>query len=319
MVNLIITNEQEDIAANAKGGTELMRDALFSRLPADLLEHFQIICSRPNKLDVSKLKVLWCHDLAEDTAVSRLRDKAYRDQFDLFVFVSHWQMEKYNNVLGVPYSSSVVLENAIVPIDDCEKDKDKIKIIYTPTPHRGLELLYPVFDKLCESFDNIELDVYSSFKLYGWEQRDEPYKDLFNALKAHPKINYYGSVSNQEIREALQKAHIFAYPSIWPETSCLCLIEAMSARCIAVHPNFAALPETSGGLTMMYQWDEDPVTHVNKFAANLASAIKIAQANELQPILDYIKTYADFKYGWDRRAAAWLNVLTNLAKKKGRI
>lgn len=318
-MKLVITDDQEDIAVNAKGGTELMRDALFARLPRDLLDHFQIICSRPNKLDDSKLKVLWCHDLAEDPAVSRLQDKNYRDQFDLFVFVSHWQMEKYNRVLGVPYGSSVVLENAIVPIDDCEKATDKVKIIYTPTPHRGLELLYPVFDKLCESFDNIELDVYSSFKLYGWEQRDEPYKELFEALKAHPKINYYGSVSNLEIREALQKAHIFAYPSIWPETSCLCLIEAMSAKCIAVHPNFAALPETSGGLTMMYQWDEDPVVHVNKFAANLAAAIKIAQTEEIKPILDYIKTYTDYKFSWERRAAGWRNVLINLAKKKGRI
>lgn len=320
MARLILTeNSNDDIAVNAKGGTELMRDALFSRMPPDLLEKFQIICSRPNKLDDSKIKVLWCHDLAEDPAVSSLKDKAYRDQFDLFVFVSNWQMEKYHSVLGIPYSSSVVLENAIVPIDDFDKGTDKVKIIYTPTPHRGLELLYPVFDKLCEMHDNIELDVYSSFKLYGWEQRDAPYQDLFAALKSHPKINYHGSVSNQEIRQALQRAHIFAYPSIWPETSCLCLIEAMSAKCISVHPNFAALPETSGGLTMMYQWDEDPVSHVNKFAASLSAAIKIAHTTEVKPILEYVKTYADYKYGWDRRAAAWQSILSNLARKKGKL
>lgn len=317
-MRLVITGEQEDIAINAKGGTELMRDALFARLPKDLLDKFQIVCSRPGKLDDSKIKILWCHDLAEDPAVSKLSDKGYRDQFDLFVFVSHWQMEKYNSVLGVPYSSSVVLENAIVPIDNYDKGTDKVRIIYTPTPHRGLELLYPAFDKLCEIHDNIELDVYSSFKLYGWEQRDEPYQDLFKALKNHPKINYHGSVSNLEIREALQKAHIFAYPSIWPETSCLCLIEAMSARCIAVHPNFAALPETSGGLTMMYQWDIEPVNHVNRFASNLSAAIKMAHSNEIQPILDYVKTYTDYKYGWERRAMAWNNLLVSLAKKKGR-
>lgn len=317
-MKLVITGEQDDIAINAKGGTELMRDALFARLPKDLLDKFQIICSRPGKLDDDKIKILWCHDLAEDPAVSRLSDENYRNQFDLFVFVSNWQMERYNSVLGVPYGSSVVLENAIVPIDNYDKGTDKVRIIYTPTPHRGLELLYPVFDKLCEIHDNIELDVYSSFKLYGWEQRDEPYKDLFSALKKHPKINYHGSVSNLEIREALQKAHIFAYPSIWPETSCLCLMEAMSARCIAVHPNFAALPETSGGLTMMYQWDIEPVNHVNRFASNLSAAIKMAHSNEIQPILDYVKTYTDYKYGWERRAMAWNNLLVSLAKKKGR-
>jgi len=309
-----------DIAANAKGGTELMRDWLFSRLDPELLKHFQIICSRPGLLDPDKIKVLWCHDLADDPAVSRLGEQAYRDQFDLFVFVSNWQMEKYNTVLGIPYSKSIVLENAITPIDNCfEKSKDEIRLIYTPTPHRGLELLVPVFERLSEKIDNIVLDVYSSFKLYGWEQRDEPYAELFERCKQHPKINYHGSVTNEEIREALAKAHIFAYPSIWPETSCICLIEAMSARCLAVHPNYAALPETSGGITMQYQWCEDPSDHANRFAGNLLTAINMVNQPQINPILDFVKTYTDFKYNWDRRAQVWNNILTAIAKQKGKI
>lgn len=322
MVKLTILDEPSadvDIAANSKGGTELMRDALFSRLDKDLLDKFQIICSRPSVLDPSKIKILWCHDLAEDPAVSRLSETGYRDQFDLFVFVSNWQMERYNSILGVPYSKSIVLENAITPIDNCnDKPTDKIKLIYTPTPHRGLELLVPVFEKVSQMFDNVELDVYSSFKLYGWEQRDEPYQALFEKCKEHPKINYYGSVSNDEIREALRKAHIFAYPSIWQETSCLCLIEAMSARCLAVHPNFAALPETSGGLTMQYQWCEDYTQHANRFAGNLITAIQMVQQPQVGPILDFIKTYADFKFNWDRRAAVWNNILNSLVNEKNR-
>lgn len=314
------TNDNvEDIAVNAMGGTELMKEALFSRVDKDLLDNFQIICSRPKLLDPNKIKILWCHDLAEDPAVSRLSETGYRDQFDLFVFVSNWQMEKYNRTLGIPYSKSIVLENAIEPIDNCNgKPKDKIKIVYTPTPHRGLELLVPVFEKVSEMFDDVELDVYSSFKLYGWGQRDEPYKDLFEKCRNHPKINYFGSVSNSEIRDALAKAHIFAYPSIWPETSCICLIEAMSARCLAVHPNFGALPETSGGLTMQYQWCEDPSQHANRFAGNLITAIQMVRQPQVEPILDFVKTYTDFKYNWNRRAAVWTNILTSLVNEKNK-
>lgn len=309
----------DDIAANAKGGTELMRDALFSRISPDLLKHFQIICSRPTHLEEDKIRILWCHDLPEDPYVRNLAEPSYRDQFDLFVFVSNWQMDQYKRVLGVPYSKSIVLENAIVPIEVNEKPKDIIKLIYTPTPHRGLELLVPVFKKLSEHFDNIELDVYSSFKLYGWEQRDEPYRKVFEECNNHPKINYYGTATNDVVREALSKAHIFAYPSIWPETSCLCLIEAMSAKCISVHPNYAALPDTAGGLTMMYQWSEDVNTHANRFGSTLVTAINYAQTNEIVPILDYTKTYADYRFSWDRRIVAWENVLTSLARERGRI
>lgn len=309
----------DDIAANAKGGTELMRDALFSRISPDLLKHFQIICSRPTHLEEDKIRILWCHDLPEDPYVRNLAEPSYRDQFDLFVFVSNWQMDQYKRVLGVPYSKSIVLENAIAPIEVNEKPKDIIKLIYTPTPHRGLELLVPVFKKLSEHFDNIELDVYSSFKLYGWEQRDEPYRKVFEECNNHPKINYYGTATNDVVREALSKAHIFAYPSIWPETSCLCLIEAMSAKCISVHPNYAALPDTAGGLTMMYQWSEDVNTHANRFGSTLVTAINYAQTNEIVPILDYTKTYADYRFSWDRRIVAWENVLTSLARERGRI
>ncbi len=327
MVKLTITGDgevtstlpQEDIAANAKGGTELMRDELFKRVSPDLLQHFQIICSRPTMLDTSKIRVLWCHDLPEDPYVRKLAEPSYRDQFDLFVFVSNWQAEQYKRVLGVPYEKSYVIENAITPIDVGTKSKDKVKLIYTPTPHRGLELLVPVFKKLCEHFDNLELDVFSSFKLYGWEHRDEPYRKVIEECKEHPNINYHGTVSNEEVRKALSEAHVFAYPSIWPETSCLCLIEAMSAKCIAVHPNYAALADTAGGLTMMYQWSEDIQTHANRFGSTLVTAINYAQAEEVNPILDFTKTYTDYRFSWDRRATTWENVLSSLAREKGRI
>jgi glycosyltransferase involved in cell wall biosynthesis len=316
-MKLTIVDDGSDIAPNAKGGTELMRDALFARIDPELLEHFQIICSRPGKLDPDKIKILWCHDLAEDTAVSRLADPSYRDQFDLFIFVSNWQMEKYSNQLGVPYSKSIVIENAINPIENCsDKPTDKIKIIYTPTPHRGLELLVPVFEKVSEMFDNIELDVYSSFKLYGWSERDIPYEGLFDRCRGHERINYHGAVSNEEVRSALSQAHIFAYPSIWAETSCICLMEAMSARCVTVHPNYAALPETSGGMTMMYQWCEDPSQHANRFAGNLINAIRMVQQPEINPILDYVKTYTDYRFGWDRRITTWNGVLKSLLQGK---
>ena len=47
------------------------------------------------------------------------------------------------------------------------------------------------------------------------------------------------------------------YPNTFKETSCLCLIEAMSAGCVCVHSSLGALPDTSNGLTCMYEYTPD--------------------------------------------------------------
>ena len=41
-------------------------------------------------------------------------------------------------------------------------------------------------------------------------------------------MTYHGFKPNDVVRKALSEAHIFAYPSIWVETSCISAIEAMS-------------------------------------------------------------------------------------------
>jgi len=217
--------ETNEVDRNSQGGTELMKFGLHDRLPEDLLSNFQIICSRVRELKEDKKKVLWLHDLPLDPESAHLKDGGW-DKFDKLVMVSNWQMQQYASYLGVPYSKSVVLKNAIDPIGEHEKpdSKEQLNIIYHTTPHRGLELLVPVFDQISKMYDNVHLDVYSSFNAYGWPERDEPYKELFKMIDDHPKMTNHGFVPNKEVREALKNAHIFAYPSIWQETSCIALM-----------------------------------------------------------------------------------------------
>lgn len=301
---------RNEINANAMGGTEMMALGMKQRIPQKLLKKFQIIHSRTRGLRDDLKKILVCHDLAGDPEVAHLKDGGYK-KYDKLVFVSQWQFQQYHDFLGVPYSHSYILKNAIEPIDEHEKPKDgKIRIIYHTTPHRGLSLLYPIFDALSKQYKNIELDVYSSFKIYGWEQRDKPYKDLFEKLKQHPQINYHGSVSNEEVRKALQNAHIFAYPSIWQETSCIALIEAMSAGCLCVHPNYAALPETAANMTAMYQWDEDAQIHANRAYSYLKNAIEHVST---YGVLDMNRQIHDTNYAfnWTRRQKEWIQFLSS--------
>lgn len=310
--------EKNELNSNARGGTELMQERLYSSLPKDLLEQFQIIPSRVRELDPDKKKILWLHDLPQDPESAHLADDDSRKRFDKIVCVSDWQMQLYNLISGVPYRECVVLKNAIHPIPVEKKEYNGIvNLIYHTTPHRGLEILVPVFDELCKMHDNIHLDVYSSFSIYGWEQRDEQYKILFDRCKEHPKITYHGAVPNEQVREALVKSHIFAYPCIWPETSCLAVIEAMSAKNLVVCPNFAALPETCSNFAMMYPWNEVQNVHAVQFAHTLDSAIRtiIKQEGNTSPYLDFQKQYFDYFYGWDKRKDEWIAVLESVGMK----
>lgn len=299
----------------AKGGTEMMMEGLVQRLPETLTEQFNIIPSRVRDVSEDKHNILWLHDLFQDPEVNHLKDPKSRERFKKLIFVSNWQFSTYHFGLGVPYRESLVLKNAIEPLPDHKKPKDQINLIYHTTPHRGLELLVPAFEHLCLELSgthDLHLDVYSSFDIYGWGQRDEPFKPLFQRIKDHPKMTYHGARPNSEVRKALEDAHIFAYPSIWQETSCIALIEAMSARCAVVHPSLAALPETSAGFGLQYPWHEDPSEHINHFAYVLKMAISNYHDTQHQEKLKFQKMYIDNFYNWDLRAAEWRGLLESI-------
>jgi len=310
------TMTEDGTYSTAQGGTELMNAKLYERVDKALLDEFFIIKSRVRKIDQSKQNILWLHDLWSDPEVQNLKEKSFRDQFTKLIFVSNWQFQTYNLALGVPYNEAFILKNAIDPIKYKQKDKDQIRLIYHTTPHRGLALLIPVMEELSKFYgDKIHLDVYSSFEAYGWPERDEPFLDLFERAKNHPNMTYHGFQPNHVIREALQKAHIFAYPSIWQETSCIAAIEAMSAGCEVVCPNYAALPETTAGFAQSYQWHEDPNTHANIFANILHQTIQNHWDENNQNKIQFAKNYIDNYYNWDVRAIEWTSMLQSLLNK----
>lgn len=312
---------KDNESTNAMGGTELLKHELENRLPSELLNKFQIFVSRVHEdLDETKLRLLWCHDLAADPSNNHLHNSGW-NKFHRIIFVSHTQMNEYINMYKIPHSKCVVLLNAINPIEKHEKPKDVIRLGYWSTPHRGLNILLPVFNELCNKYSNIELDVYSSFKIYGRDAADEHYQDLYDFCNNHDKINYHGSVSNSIIRERIKNIHILAYPSIWQETSCLTLMEAMSGGCLPVHSDLGALPETAANWTLQYRYDENLNDHAAIFYRALDLAISTLYDEGIQSRIASMQAYANVFYNWDTRIQQWIalmksieNELTDLPK-----
>ena len=313
---------KNEMNKNANGGTEITTRQLFNLLEPEELDGVQIISSRVRELDPDKLRIYHLHDLPNDPEASHLREQASRDRFDRIVFSSNWQYQQFRTELNLPYSSQCrVIETGVEPIPFVEKADPRtnpIRLLYTPTPHRGLEILVPVFEQLAELFPFIELDVYSSFKLYGWDERDKQYEKLFDRCKSHPQIRYHGTVDRDTITRAYQEAHIFAYPSIWPETSCRCLIEAMMAGCICVHPNLAALTDTGSGITDWYDGDQNPNVHARVVTENLAQIINALRNTDVWASAGLTNrrklahTIATSRFGWPTVIRKWKNLIAEL-------
>lgn len=308
----------DPVNLNAASGTELMMRALESRLDPSLAEHFSIGRAIMLFKDHPSTRIYWTHNLPGQMNIREVSEQhALRIENrwkynDNIVFVSEWQKQQYINHYKFSDEDQKrlkVLRNAIVPIPTHQKPDDKIRLIYTSVPERGLQLLYDVFEKIAPKY-NIELEIFSSYKIYGIPNTDMVHRQLLDKVKSHPDIVYHGTATNDEVRKALQRAHIFAYPSTFLETSCMALIEAMSANCICVHSDIAAMPETSNGHTMMYSFTKNRAEHADAFQRQLELAIyKHRSGYQVDPKQ---KQYIDENYSWDMRIREWESYLKEL-------
>ena len=257
-----------NLSRSAMGGTEQMRARLLKYIDPSLLNNVAIHFARVRQVYDGVPNIFFAHDLPEDPEAKILENGGWK-QFRVFVFVTCWQRDAYIARFGIPHSMCRVIENAIEPASELNKETDgTIRLIYHTTPHRGLHILASVFDELTKNPqypDRLHLDVFSSFAVYGWGERDKGYKPVFDQLQKNPNVTYHGAQPNSVVRDYLSRAHYFPYPCTWKETSCISLIEAIEHKVLAVHPNLAALPETAGQNTFMYDYTENQNEHAKKF------------------------------------------------------
>lgn len=306
---------------NAFGGTEIAVQGLLDNVDNELLSKVDIIVSRipAGFKKGDKPVIFWVHDLHVDAKY--LMDPEVVKEIDKIVFVSNWQRDLFINTFGqknIPYSKCDVIKNSIDPIDvDLNKkwnsDFDKIKIAYTSTPNRGLDIASIAFDAIHKEYPETEFHVFSNFNLYDQPSRNNQYEKIYENLKNQDGVKYRSNVDHSVLIEELKDTHIWVLPSIHPETYCIALAEAMSAGCICVHSDYGALPETSRGITKMYpvrEYDE----HVSLFYVNLKDAIKLVTSykKEVSNMTQLTKVVVDNYGNWDISKIKWTTLINSL-------
>lgn len=295
-----------------KGGSELAYEALMSNLgnerPNDV--NFILSTCSPELVDPTKTNVLWQQLNWNEENVALMSDRSFVDSIDHFVYVSHWCYDRYRNKFDIPHhEKSHVIKNAIYPFEDIKKPQTKkLKLIYTSTPWRGLDVLLDAFEMLDRN--DVELDVYSSTVIYGdffHNSYGNQFTWIFDKAKQMDNVNYMGYASNQGVRNAISKAHVFAYPSMFEETSCISAIEAGAAGCQLVLSDYGALYETCAQWATFVPYQSDRKQMAISYAEELNRVIDNYWNTENQLMLEKQVEYYNTFWTWEYRMKEWRN------------
>jgi len=299
------------------GGSENQLRFLLKYLPDESFKDINLILNNANHdlIEKDKINVLWMHHFVNQKEAQNLGVKDFVDKIDWIVFNSNWNFEKHVYQFKIPENKSIVIKNAIEKINFEEKPKDKISLIYHTTPWRGLVNLLKVFKNL--NLENVELNVCSSTIIYGKKFDSvlgKTYENVFNECKKTKNVNYFGFLENKKTIELLKKMHIFAYPSIWPETSCIAAIESMAAGCQSVTTNLGALYETCSPFGIFVNFDRNFNNLEKKYSKTLLHSIKNYWSDKNQNMLKLQREVINNTYSWDVRSIEWKNFFDDIRK-----
>ena len=310
----------KNINSESSGGSENQLRLLLKYLPDKNFKKINLILNNtdPNLLENNMINILWMQHFVNIEEAKNLNSKSYVDKLDYIVFNSHWNFEKFVYQFKIPENKSVVIKNAVEKIEYQKKPTDKINLIYHTTPWRGLEILLNVFKKL--NLDNVSLNICSSTSIYGKKFHDDygkKYEKLFNECKNTKNVNYFGFIENKKIIELLKKIHIYSYPSIWVETSCISAIESMAAGCEIVTTNLGAMYETCSPFGTFVGIEKNYSNLEKKYSKVLLDSIKNYWSDKNQKKLKLQHQIINDVYSWDTRSVEWINFLNEARKTKG--
>ena len=297
---------------NPRGGTELQVELLERFADKNLLDKVQITTSVPEKIPLhpTKPNILWQQNSYDQAnLVPWFKDKNNHKKYDWYVFNSHWCYEKFRMMFDIPTYKSLVIKNGIdkiKPRDLSYKKGKPIKLIYTSTPWRGLNVLLAAMQLVQNPL--IHLDVYSSTQVYGdkfKEANDKQFQDLYEQAKVLPNVTYVGYKPNEYIKENLKNYHMFAYPNVWEETFCISALEAMAAGLYCITTNYGALFETCAEFAVYVPYEKNYIKLAQTFAKVIdAASVQLNEKN----VKDHLKFQIDYTnkyYSWEAKAMVW--------------
>ena len=298
-----------------RGATEIQMEMLSKYVDKELLDKFQICTSIPGKvlLNPKKINILWQKNSWDQPNLQNFfRNKDRHNEYDWYVFNSHWNYEKFRYFFDIPTEKCIVIKNGMdkFPQRKIYKKGDPIKLIHHCTPWRGLNVLLRAMQEIKNP--NIILDVYSSSQVYGDEfkkRNEDHFKDLYEQAEKLPNVNYIGYKPNEYILEKMPSYDMFVYPSIFEETSCASALEALASGVHVITNNFGALYETCAEWPVYVNYSTD----YESMAVATGNAIEVAASylheDFMQDHLEEQQKFYKRFYSWKKKGMEWTSFL----------
>jgi len=263
--------------------------------------------------------VLWAHHDADQPRVAKLAEET--EIWDAYALISDYQKARYVKAFGIPQDRVHICRNAVAPAFTATfqprapilpSKRTPPTLVYTSTPYRGLDLLVEIFPEIRREVPGTTLEVYSSLEVYSVaaEKDRELYGALYDRCRSTEGVDYIGGVPQPELARRLRSARMLAYPSIFPETSCIAVMEAMVMGCQVVSTALGALPETCEGYALLVPPLERPLLKI----AFTDAVVKMLQApaSGLEKFLQAQTLHFNLTCSWPRRAREWADWLGSL-------
>lgn len=287
-----------------------MHDELMRRLSEEEKEEYSIF-NYPSQADSKKKMIYWNQLSYDQESVKFLSYKENIDRLHKIVFVSHWQAEQFRKIFRIPGSKTQVIKNACIGTGKRSSSTGKTRLCYVSTPWRGLDVLLKAWEISDIDKEQCELHIFSSCKIYGpeYSSEDQRYQYLYDWCERLPGVFYRGSVPNEQLRREISEFDILAYPCTFEETSCIAVIDALSAGLRVVCSSIGALPETTEGWARIYSYEEDRMLHARLFSEIMKEEIDALRSGSLDSHLSLqSEIYAD-RWKWDKRIEEWKSML----------
>lgn len=248
--------------------------------------------------------VLWLEDVAGGEGITPER----MENIDYVYAVSQWH---HDNVIEqypwIDTEKVVACRNGIhLPFfTDGEQPERELRVLYTSSPDRGLDILLEVWPRVAEQVPGVKLQhAYSRW--YDLVADAAPgistHRQRLRGLEEAAGSERLPSQGQKALAQLMRSSRVWVAPSYFSpakakfnETSCISAMEAQAAGLAVVASNWGALAET---VKVGAKLDGDPVSdeYKDKLVSAIVSALTsdtiAAGAQELGPV-----AMADM--GWD--------------------
>ena len=267
----------------------------------------------------SRLKVLWNHDTLDDARALR----GIHDEIDLFLVLSKFHRDNYLTRLPQLDDRTVVTRNGLdlALIEAASKAAKKVegKIMYSSRPERGLRvLLESIWPRLRKSRPDLKLHV------CGYVVDDSLLDPSLKELHAHlallierdDSIVNLGALAKEDYYRHLAESKILAYPSTFPEVSCLAVLEAHALGPAVFPADLCALSEAVVFPEFMIAGRPQTTAYQDAYVDR---ALKMIDRKErTESLVAKAKSIVRARHDWDLIASEWMRIFNLALQSKER-